>query len=73
MDFMFLIFSTFAQVEEGASSCHSSEDQASGQAPRGRWAQRVDNQGIAVKSQDGKTIEVDLAAGMLIINMYSLP
>ena len=51
------------QVEEGANNSVSPDGQEASQAPRGRWAQRVDNQGIAVKSQDGKTIEVDLATG----------
>ena len=55
------------QVEEGTGNSLSPEDQGSAQAPRGRWAQRVDNQGVAVKSQDGKTIEVDLATGRNVL------
>ena len=58
-----LRFFSYQQVEEGDGNAHASEDLSSGQAPRGRWAQRVDNQGVAVKSQDGKTVDLDIATG----------
>ncbi|KAK3598656.1 hypothetical protein CHS0354_020413 [Potamilus streckersoni] len=43
---------------ETTSTTQQSKDTSSQQA-RGRWAQRVENLGIVIKSHDGKTIEVD--------------
>jgi hypothetical protein len=35
------------------------DDAGSGPAPRGRWAQRAEGQGPTIKTQDGKSVDVE--------------
>ncbi|XP_053396719.1 mitogen-activated protein kinase-binding protein 1-like isoform X2 [Mercenaria mercenaria] len=41
---------------------NADDDTGSGTAPRGRWAQRAEGQGPTIKTQDGKSVEVDPSA-----------
>lgn len=49
---------------DGAGKKPDADDAGSGPVPRGRWAQRAEGQGPTIKTQDGKSVEVDSSAGM---------
>lgn len=55
---------------DGTENKSSTEESGSGPAPRGRWAQRADGQGPTIKTQDGKSVEVD--GGELSVYIFEM-
>ena len=57
------ISTIYLQVDDVPAKPATTEDHTGIQAPRGRWAERAEGQGLTVKQQDGKSVEFDFATG----------